>query len=169
MMVLNTILVFGAAHLRDPELLVQFEGEVVQAFVEGNPAGFLEMLNSFACLSLKRIQLGQGLMACHSRFCMTLLEILVLQANQVAFKTIDRLGDSSLLEIAYDLKVLVPIRRFVQELKEILSFITARDFRHEVLVLRRDLHRRASTGQGPARLSDRHPRYCFADDEDERQ
>ena len=170
MMVLNTILVLSAAHLSDPELLVQFESEFVQTFAEGNPAGFLEMFNGFACLSLERIELGQGLMARHGGFCVALLEILALQANQIAFKTTDGLRDGSLLEIAYDLKVLIPIGRFVQTLKEILSFITTRDLRHEVLVLRRDLHRRGSIGQAPARLSDGHQGYSdFGDDEDERQ
>ena len=61
----------------------------------------------------------------HSGFCVTLLEILALQANQIAFGTTDRLrADGSLLEIAYDLKVLIPIGRLLQALKEILSFIT---------------------------------------------
>src|SRR4030095_1149505 len=122
-MVLNTILILSAAHLSYPELLVQFDSEVVQTFADGDPAGFTKVFNGLGCLSLERIQLSQCLMACHSGFCVALLEILALQVNEIAFKTTDRLSDGSLLEIAYDLKVLIPIRRFVQTLKEILSFI----------------------------------------------
>src|SRR5437667_12299639 len=80
-------------------------------------------------------------------FEIALFQILILQAGQIPFDSLNCEANRPKLELTDGLQILVPVGRFLEKIEEILGLIASRDFRDSFTVCRRDLHGRSATSR----------------------